>query len=257
MNNPDSRLAPSSALTRKIAGVAAFVFFSVIVSAQTAINLTQDAGVRSVGTYTYYSRATTPFTKVFYPSGSLHGSVAYDNNRIDTGNNATAISFTTGYLTDNLTSTKVNGWAGVMDANKAIDLVFDLGDVYTLTSLTITYTDTSGARWLTGVDIQQAFTSSTAPLSDSDLTLFDTSTATGSTSNGLMSFAGTAIDARYVVFRLTVNGGAVGSGSYGGYINDVAIYGTPVSSIPEPSTYAIMTGLSVLAFGMFRRSHSV
>ncbi len=234
--------------------------------AQTILNLTQTSSVRSSSTYTYYARGNasgttiTPFTTAFYPGASLHSSSGgQDNGLVDTGSNATSISLGNGYLTDGKTNTSVSGWIDIEQVTSgsaasthygSFDLLFDLGSNYVITSVVLTYTDSSGKRWNSASDAQAAYTSLTFPSADSSLTSFATSTAVSSATNGSMTFDGTDITARYIDLRLNMQLGAnANSGSVGGTISEVAIYGY---AIPEPSAWALLG--SALVFLVFFRS---
>ncbi len=227
--------------------------------AQTIINLTQDVTVRSAGAYTYYARgdasgvAVAPFTTAFYPGASLHASSGgTDGSLIDTGANGASVSLSTGYLSDNSASTSVWGWIDVEQVtsgsastthNGSFDILFDLGSTYVITSVVVTYTDASGKRWTSTANTQLAFTSLTAPTSDSGLTSFASATTVGSATNGLMTFDGADVEARYVDLRLDMSiGPNPTSGSVGGIVSEVAIYGY---AVPEPSTYALL-GMGVV-----------
>lgn len=226
-------------------------------NAQTSIDLTQNPTVRAAGSYTYYARgdanavAVTPFTKMFYPGGTLHSNVTnnYDSGLVDTGSNGAPISFTSGSLTNGNNTQKVNGWVNIEQlvsgpANSAhvgsFDIVLNLGAVYTITSVVVTYTDQATARWTTA-NPQAIFTSVTAPATDAALSAFGAGTVSGNVANALMTVSGTAIDAQYVVFRPNMGLNAnPSSGSNGGMISEITIYG--YSAIPEPSAWAALAG---------------
>lgn len=236
--------------------------------AQTVVNLTQDSSVRSAGSYTYYARGNasgvtvSPFTTAFYPGASLHASTGgTDGSLVDTGSNGAAVSLGTGYLSDNSTATSVSGWVDVEQVTSgsassthsgSFDTLFDLGSTYMITSVVVTYTDASGKRWTTTANSQLVFTSLTAPTSDSGLTSFASATATSSATNGSMTFDGTDIEARFVDLRFDMTlGPNASSGSVGGIISEVAIYGY---AVPEPSTYALVgIGMIWLCVGSSRQ----
>ncbi len=247
---------------------------SASLSAQTSINLTQDATVRLAGTYTYYARGNaagetiTPFTTMFYPGGELHTyagatTLGRDGTRTDNGTNGAPISFGSGELTDNSTASEVRGWinieqvsSGSHSANHGgvFDIVFDLGANYVITSVDVTYTDAAGWRFSETVNGQRVFTSTANPSSTGDdgLSLFATGTASKDASLGTLTFSGTSVSAQYVIFRPEMTLAAnVGGNSYGGYIYEVAINGY---TIPEPSSAVALAGLVVLGGCLTRRS---
>ena len=247
--------------------------------AQVITNLTQDAGVRAAGTYSYYARGSTtsssttpgggvsPFSSLFYTQDSKDGTLTW-NGLYGASSNASSIGFTSGYLTDASTSTRVSGiqnvnqWTSNIAASDqqtgTSDIVFDLGSVFTITSVVITYTDATSHRWTLTTDGQSVFTSLTLPTGDSDLTLFGNQTAIANSTNGLMTFTPAAArDARYIDLRLLNNvtkSGQPSISSYGGYISEVAIFG--YAAVPEPSSAGLLLGaigLSLLSYKLRRK----
>lgn len=240
-------------------------------AAQTSTNLIENASVRSSGTYTYYARGDanaatiTPFTTMFYPGGLNHSgnaTINRDNSLDDGASTPGAISIGSGYLTNLTAAQSVGGWVNAENLisgtaggshEGSVDIVFDLGAVYTITSVVVTYTDSSGYRWSTTLNAQSVYTSVNAPTSDAGLALFGNGTAVSGSVDGTMSITGTAIDARYVIFRPVMTIGAnPNSGISGGLIDEVAIYG--YSAVPEPSSAAIAAGAAALGCCLARRS---
>lgn len=243
--------------------------------AQTPVNLTQDATVRSTATYTYYARGNaagetiTPFTTMFYPGGALHTyasgtTLGRDGTLTDDGANGAPISFLTGELTDNSNASEVRGWIDIEQVTYgthstsphggSFDIVFDLGANYIITSVTVTYADAAGWRFSRTVDGQRVFTSTSNPslAGDAGLSLFDTATVSATTALDTLSFsASTLTDARYVILRPEMQlATSVGGNSYGGYLYEVEIHGY---AIPEPSSAATLAGAIALGGVMLRR----
>jgi|GEM_PF-2216932 len=264
-----TKTSRSSSAVLRLCGVALFASFHSL-SAQTSSNLIEDATVRSTGTYTYYARgdanaaSITPFTTMFYPGGLNHSGNATlyrDNGLDDSVDTPAPVGIGSGFLTNLGAAQSVGGWVNVEDLVSgsagsshagSVDIVFDLGSLFTITSVVITYTDSSGYRWNTVADAQSVFTSVTAPTSDAGLELFGNGTAVGSVADVEMTISGTAIDARYVVFRPVMTIGAnPNSGIASGLIDEVAVYG--YAAIPEPSSAALMLGGAGLVICLARR----
>jgi hypothetical protein len=254
--------------------------------AQTPINLTQDATVQSVGTYTYYARGEynvttnpytidtiTPFTTMFYPRGFVRGNgdhIGLDNGLDDSKSTPASISFSSGCLTDGttsgdvLTTAVVSGYIGVeqlIQGNASnnhvgtFNIVFDLGAVYTITGVIISYANGSGAYWSSLADAQTVYTSLTNPSSDKESgNLFATNTASSSsaTTEAELSFVGAATDARYVTLELAMTLSPVnGSGQRGGHIYEVAIMG--YAAVPEPGMTTMLAALCAFVTGVIVR----
>ncbi|MDR1281898.1 MAG: hypothetical protein LBK99_13905 [Opitutaceae bacterium] len=260
--------------------------------AATSVNLlTDNATVRAAGNYTYYARGNgvssgsdpapetvTPFTKKFYP-GAPHGvndTAAKDgflSDGIDNGiyaTNGASIPFASGDLTNNLTTTtdSVYGWWGVTEITKtswtpegSFDILFDLGAAYTVTGIEIIYTDSGSRRWSTTIDIQKAYYAETlagSTPSEGDFTLFGAGATTSNASAGTLNITpatGASVIARYLDLRLTTQIANSNTGAYGGYLHEVRIYGyeTATPSIPEPATWAILSGAASLLTGFLIR----
>ncbi|EIQ01808.1 F5/8 type C domain-containing protein [Opitutaceae bacterium TAV1] len=236
----------------RLAGVAGAAFFLATASTAPAADLTQDATVRAAGTYTYYAGSpytTTPFTTMFYPT--------FDRDNKLTGT-AAPVSFATGYLTDGDQATAVRGWGGDSGGSPVtFDIVFDLGAVYTVSSVVVSAQDGGGARWDYTAS-QKVYTSLTAPVADAGLSLFgtaDTDQSSVRDKSFTLNVTGAETQARYVIVRLTV--GYQNAGSYGGYLKEVQINGGPAGAIPEASTSALIggTAAALVALGVrrFRR----
>lgn len=230
----------------------------------------------------------TPFSYSFYP-GPPHnnGAQAANANARDgaltdsvklAGGTSTAssISVASGELTDSPSSTGTTGtggyvgnWVGVTQTTGtsstnnpgSFDVLFNLGSIYLVSSIEVVYLDTSGERITTTIGAQKIYTAATladagAPL-ESDFTLFGANTATLSTSTtGLISIAGTAVEAQYVDLRLMMNVSNPASStdtSQGARLLEVRVNGSAIA-IPEPSTCALIIGVGAfLICGMMRR----
>lgn len=264
----------TSALATSVLAAFAALSAPAMLSAQTSINLTQDATVRQAGTYTYYARGNaagvtiTPFEKMFYPGGVLHtyagaDTLGRDGVLTDNGSNGAPISFGSGELTDNSTASDVRGWIDVEQVTSgthsgnphggSFDIVFDLGANYVITSVVVTYTDASGWRFSSTVGGQRVFTSTANPsgTGDAGLSLFGTGTASSGATLGTLAFSGPSVSAQYVIFRPEMNlSPNVGGNSYGGYIYEVAINGY---AIPEPSSSAVLFGAFSMGAVLLRR----
>lgn len=217
--------------------IAGFLASLAAASGQTIINLTQDATVRANGSYIYYqnSGAATPFTTVLTPRATFNGGEASTESSQN--------SFATGHLTDNLDNVRINGWGG-SSSGTTFDIVFDLGGVYTITEVILTYTDASGARWSTTENAQKLYLSTTAPTASTLLSSpFNTGTFLINGTRSNLSFSGAATEARYVILDLS-SGNASGGSSFGGMLVEVKINGYTV--IPEPGVNVTLAVAGIL-----------
>lgn len=246
--------APAPTSTARLGHVAACFAALSAASALVAqdVDLTQYAPIKQSpnATYAYYARgdasgaAITPYTVKFYPGNPHGGNTTTDRDGAlaDTGSSAAPVPFASGDLTDGSTSTAVSGWIDVEDAHGAgaadphpgtFDILFDLGAAYAVSSVELVYTDAGGRRWVTGgtYSAQQVSTALSfqggAP-TDADFTPLASQTfASGATSATATFSAGAPRPARYINLRLhaTLSPGA--TGSVGGYLNEVRIFGSP------------------------------
>ncbi|PAW79883.1 MAG: hypothetical protein B9S32_00730 [Verrucomicrobia bacterium Tous-C9LFEB] len=252
--------------------------------AQT-IDLLHDASspVLTAGSYTYYARGAwsgtanvdaTPFTTVFWPGYSA--TAAYNHSGTSTGltsnegyattiqdnGSATAIPITgniagysasRGKLTDGSASTYVSGWQGVLSSSGTFDILIDLGSICDISTVRISYTDSSGRRWNSTVGAQSVYYATTlsATPADSDFTLLATGTTTNGASAATLDFTGAStVSARYIDLRLSTGSLAYGGTSYGGILNEVYVLG----AVPEPTTMAFLAGgAGILVLGLRRR----
>lgn len=214
------------------------------------------------GTYTYYALGdadgdpVTPFTVMFYPGGTNGNLQDTDSegDRIPGSINAGApLSFSSGLLTDGQKNLYVGDWTSVVEVsngttttnhNGTFCILFDLGDIYSLNELTITYASTSGQRWKDTAN-QNVYTATTIAGGMSDFTLQGSNLFLHDTTEADSVYdldsSGT-VEARYVLLELTAAMSAIGdTSSIGGKILEVSIVGDS-TPIPEPSTTAVLIG---------------
>ncbi|AHF91155.1 hypothetical protein OpiT1DRAFT_02462 [Opitutaceae bacterium TAV1] len=239
----------------------------VLVTAQvTPVNLLIDnSTVRSSGSYTYYARGTpnvtsenpndgiARWTVPFFPGSNSYssttdkdaGATVTWNQNFGVTNNAGPISFTHGELTDGVidSTSSVSGYNGAVNFEKGFDLLFDLGGLYSISSVEIVYSDAINRRWNTADTKQSVWISETFPTSSSSLTqLGSNEKATlNAPAGSLLTFSSAeSIVGRYVNLSLFMSTSYdfSSNGQNGGRIFEVRIFGTP---IPEPGTVAIWT----------------
>lgn len=241
------------------------------------VDLTRTLG--SAGSYTYYAKGDSSFanlsddfTTKFYPGNGGSTNANTEDNIARATSGASARSFSAGKLTDGGTNTFVTGWNDVLGtasgsskntASSAHDgsfyVLFDLGNVYDLSQVVITYTNASGQRWSDGIS-QNVYTATSFTGTIADFTfrgsnVFDKN----STTNLTADYSLTSVSARYVLLELSAEVNATGTYSaLGGKLVEVSIMGdsTP-SAVPEPATSALLLGMAGLVASICLRRHSL
>lgn len=236
----------------RLAAFGAMILATVCPLAAQQIDLTQYPPIKQSpnATYAYYARggasgaAITPYTIKFYPGNPHGGNTTTDREGTlaDTGSNAASVPFASGDLTDGITSTAVSGWVDIEDAHGAgtadphpgtFDILFDLGAAYPVSSVELVYTDASGRRWVTSGNystqqVSTALVFQGRTPTDADFSPLSSQTfASGATSASIVFSAGVPRPARYINLRLNATLSPSPSGSVGGQLHEVRIFGSP------------------------------